>query len=179
MTIQLGLASAPVAHVYTATEGPRASARKDAIKYDMSQYVSIVLHSHTHHLNGEFSGFDALPLAEQLSNHTPITIPYRAPIDWARWGTVGFVVLLFVLTIRFIAPILQNRWTWAVGTILTSLIMISGYMFTRIRNTPFTSGGSWIAGGYQNQYGQETQVIAMICKSSFIVHNTSELNIPC
>jgi len=142
--VKLGLSSAPVAHVFFATEGPRASAKKDPLKYDMSH------------------GFDALPLAEQLSIHTPIPIPYKAPIDWARWGTFGGLALLFVVTIRFIAPVLQNKWTWAVGTILTSLIMTSGYMFTRIRGTPFTSGGSWIAPGYQNQYGQETQVVAAI-----------------
>jgi len=141
---KLGLASAPIAHVYTATEGPRASARKEPIKYDMSH------------------GFDASPLAEQLSAHTPIPIPYRAPIDWARWGTFGSAALLFVVTIQFIAPVLKNKWTWAVVTILTSLIMTAGYMFTRIRGAPYTSGGSWIAAGYQNQYGQETQVVAAI-----------------
>lgn len=141
---KLGLASAPVAHIYTATDGPHANVKREPIKYDMSH------------------GFDALPLAEQLSNHTPIPIPYKAPFDWARWGTFGALVLLFVVTIRFIAPILQNKWTWAVGTILTSMIMTSGYMFTRIRGSPFTAGGSWIAPGYQSQYGQETQVVAAI-----------------
>lgn len=57
---------------------------------------------------------------------------------------------------------------WAAGTILTSLVMTSGYMFTRIRGAPYTGGnGQWIAPGYQNQYGQETQVVAMICKDIF------------
>jgi hypothetical protein len=42
--------------------------------------------------------------------------------------------------------------------------MTSGYMFTRIRNTPFIGGdGSWIAGGFQNQYGQEVQIVALVC----------------
>ena len=42
--------------------------------------------------------------------------------------------------------------------------MTSGFMFVRIRGMPFTAGnGDWIASGYSNQYGQETQVIAMIC----------------
>jgi hypothetical protein len=44
--------------------------------------------------------------------------------------------------------------------------MTSGYMFTRIRNTPFMGGdGSWIAGGFQNQFGQEVQVISVVCAS--------------
>lgn len=110
------------------------------------------------------SGFEPLPLAEQLSVHTPIPIPYKAPIDWSRWGTFGIFGLLFVITLRFISPILQNKWTWAVGTILASLIFTSGHMFVQIRGQPFTANGSWIAPGYQNQYGQETQVVAAICK---------------
>lgn len=112
------------------------------------------------------SGFEPQPLAEQLSIHTPIPIPYKAPIDWARWATFAAFTLAFGVTLRYIAPILQNRWTWAAVTIGVSIVMISGHMFTRIRGAPFTSGGSWIAPGYQNQYGQETQVVAGICKAS-------------
>jgi hypothetical protein len=45
--------------------------------------------------------------------------------------------------------------------------MTSGYMFTRIRGAPYSGpNGAWIAQGYQNQYGQEVQVIAMVCTSS-------------
>ncbi|KAJ3489078.1 hypothetical protein NLI96_g2379 [Meripilus lineatus] len=144
---KLGLQSAPVVHVYPPTEGPRkpANGRTAYSTYDFAY------------------GFEPAPLAEQLSNHTPVPIPYKAPIDWARWGTFGGIALLFATTLRFVAPILKSRWSWAAGTVLTSLVMTSGYMFTRIRNAPFTGGnGQWIAPGYQNQFGQETQVIAMI-----------------
>lgn len=41
--------------------------------------------------------------------------------------------------------------------------MISGYMFTRIRNMPYVGGGGWIAAGFQSQYGQEVHVVAFIC----------------
>lgn len=42
--------------------------------------------------------------------------------------------------------------------------MTSGYMFTQIRNVPYTgTNGQWIAAGYQNMYGQEVQVISLIC----------------
>jgi oligosaccharyltransferase complex subunit gamma len=109
-------------------------------------------------------GLEPEPLANHISKHTPIPIPYRAPIDWARWVTAATGVLGFTLTLRFIAPILHSRWTWAAGTILTSLIMTSGYMFTRIRGSPYTAGnGQWIAPGFQNQYGQEVHVVALIC----------------
>ena len=110
------------------------------------------------------SGFDAQPLAEQLSAFTPMPIPYRSPIDWTMWGTGAFFTLSGVLAIRFLAPVLRSRWTWATITVLTSLVMTSGYMFTRIRGMPNTAAdGSWIAPGFQSQYGQETTVVATLC----------------
>ncbi|KAJ4487936.1 dolichyl-diphosphooligosaccharide-protein glycotransferase [Lentinula aciculospora] len=142
---KLNFASAPVVWVYGPTEGPRANGKNVPSKYDFS------------------NGFEAEPLASHLSNHTPIPIPYKAPIDWARWITFICGLLGFALTLRFIAPILQSRWTWAIITIVTSLTMTGGFMFTRIRGSPYTgSDGSWIAGGYQNQFGQEVQVVALI-----------------
>jgi len=144
---KLGLASAPVVHVYPAAEGPRrpVNGKLAPYKYDF-----------TH-------GFDAEPLALELSKHTPVAIPYRAPIDWAKWGTFAIILLSGLITLRFISPVLQSRWTWAIGTIITSLVMQSGYMFTRIRGMPYTAGnGQWIAPGFQSQYGQETQVVAVI-----------------
>ncbi|KAJ7632636.1 oligosaccharyl transferase subunit OST3/OST6 family [Roridomyces roridus] len=129
---QLGLASAPVVYAYPAAEGSRSTGKTAPSTYDFSH------------------GFEAGPLAQHLSRHTPIPIPYTAPFDWARWTTTA-------------AGVLANRWTWAVVSILTSLVMTSGYMFTRIRNSPFMGGdGSWIAGGFQNQYGQEVQVISLV-----------------
>ncbi|ETW85897.1 hypothetical protein HETIRDRAFT_432477 [Heterobasidion irregulare TC 32-1] len=144
---KLGLTSAPVVYNYAPTEGDRKQGpgKMNPVSYDFS------------------SGFDAEPLAIQLSALTPVPIPYRAPIDWALWGTVGTLGLAFVLAIRFLAPILRSRWTWAAITVLTSLVMTSGFMFTRIRNMPMTAAnGQWIAPGFQNQYGQETTVVATI-----------------
>jgi len=113
-------------------------------------------------------GFDAGPLAQTISKYTPIPIPYKDPIDWNRWGALALGGVGFLLVLRFISPIIQSRWTWAAITVLTSLVMTSGYMFTRIRNVPFVGNdGNWIAGGYQNQYGQEVQVISFICEYGF------------
>ncbi|KAH9926214.1 oligosaccharyl transferase subunit OST3/OST6 family [Fomitopsis serialis] len=149
MTIfqQLGLQSAPVVQVWPATDGPRrpANGRTNPIALDFSQ------------------GFDAAPLAEQLSHYTPVAIPYKAPIDYSRIGSGLFVLLSFVAALRFISPILKSRWTWAAITVLTSLVMTSGFMFVRIRGMPYTGpNGQWVAGGYQSQYGQEVQVVSMI-----------------
>lgn len=111
------------------------------------------------------SGLDPGPLAQQLSVFTPVPIPYKAPIDWARIATFAGAGLLGLALLRFISPILQSRWTWAAVTVVTTLIMTSGYMFTRIRGTPYSGpNGQWVAQGYQNQFGQETQVVATICR---------------
>ncbi|KAG1756747.1 uncharacterized protein EDB91DRAFT_34069 [Suillus paluster] len=142
---KLSMASAPGVHVYPATEGPNASAKKAPFKYEFQH------------------GFEAGPLAEQLSAHTPIPIPYKAPLDWARLGSIASLVPIVTLIYRFIKPALTNRWVWAAGTVSTSLVMTSGYMFTRIRGAPYVGqNGAWIAQGYQNQFGQEVQVIAMV-----------------
>ncbi|KIJ69370.1 hypothetical protein HYDPIDRAFT_145351 [Hydnomerulius pinastri MD-312] len=143
---RLQISSAPVVHVYPAAEGPNAKNVANApFKYDFS------------------SGFEAGPLAEQLSTHTPIPIPYKAPIDYSKLLQFAALIPIVTLIFRFIRPALQNRWVWATGSILTSLVMTAGYMFTRIRGVPYTGpDGSWIAGGYQNQYGQEVQVVSLV-----------------
>lgn len=110
------------------------------------------------------SGYEAEPLAQQLSRHTPVPIPYKPPVDWMKYATIGATLLIAATLLRFISPFLKSRWVWAIGTVLTILTMTGGYMFVRIREMPYTGeGGQWIAGGYQNQFGQETQVVAMMC----------------
>ncbi|PIL24082.1 transporter [Ganoderma sinense ZZ0214-1] len=144
---KLGLQSAPVVHIHLAAEGDRrpASGRSAPIVYDFS------------------NGFDAGPLAEQLSAYTPVAIPYKAPIDFAKYGTAAGVALIILSGIRFFLPILRSRWAWAAGTVLTSLVMTAGFMFVRIRGMPASgANGQWIAPGYQNQYGQEVQVVSFV-----------------
>ncbi|KAF5358315.1 hypothetical protein D9756_001560 [Leucocoprinus leucothites] len=141
---KLGLSSAPVVLAFTPSEGNRATRQTTPAKYDFSE------------------GFEAGPLADFLSRYTPTKIPYRDPIDWTRVVLTSIFGLSLLLSLRFAAPILQSRWTWAIGIVLTSLIMISGYMFTRIRNMPYVGGGGWIAAGFQSQYGQEVHVVAFI-----------------
>lgn len=58
--------------------------------------------------------------------------------------------------------------------------MTSGYMFTRIRGSPYSGeNGQWIASGYQNQFGQEVQVVAFICLFCYLffyLRSCSELD---
>ncbi|KAG6818101.1 hypothetical protein H0H87_000005 [Tephrocybe sp. NHM501043] len=144
---KLGLQSAPVVFAYPAAQGPRAptNGKVSPSKYDFT------------------NGFDPAPLAESLSKHTPIPIPYSDPIDWGKYITIGVVVFCAMISLLYVRPILQSRWTWAIITVGISLVMTSGYMFTRIRGSPYSGGGgNWIAAGYQNQFGQEVNVVASI-----------------
>lgn len=111
-----------------------------------------------------YRGYDAEPLAEQLSRHTPVRIPYSPPVDWSKYIVIAVALLAGSITIRFIYPILQSRLFWAGVTVVTILTMIGGQMFVRIREMPYAGAdGQWIAGGYSNQFGQEVTVVAMIC----------------
>jgi oligosaccharyltransferase complex subunit gamma len=71
-----------------------------------------------------------------------------------------------VLLLHSIAPIVRNKWSWAIITVLIMLIMTSGFMYTLIRGVPYAGpDGAWIAAGSQNQVGQEVHVISFICAS--------------
>jgi oligosaccharyltransferase complex subunit gamma len=116
------------------------------------------------------SGFDADTLAEELSKFTPARIPYSPPFNWGLLGTAVMGLLTLLMSARFVLPVLASRWTWAAVIIVSSIIFTSGIMFVRIRGTPWVgrtqTGTSWLAGGYQNQYGMEVQVIAGVCECS-------------
>jgi len=144
---RLNLMSAPVVSVYPAAAGPRrpASGRTDPAKYDFT------------------SGFDPAPLAEQLSHHTPIPIPYQAPINWGKIFTTAFSAATFLLFARFFKPVLTGRLVWIIMTVVPSLAFMGGLMFVQIRASPWQmSNGQWLAQGYSNQFGKEVQMIAII-----------------
>jgi len=115
------------------------------------------------------SGFEADVLVEELSRLTPIKVPYKPPFNWSLLGTVVMVLFTTVVSSKFILPFLASRWAWAILIICSSIIFTSGIMFVRIRGSPWVGvtkqGSSWLAGGYQNQYGMEVQVISGVCES--------------
>ncbi|TFL07636.1 oligosaccharyl transferase subunit OST3/OST6 family [Pterulicium gracile] len=144
---KLNLATAPVVMIYPATEGPRqlASGKTGPSKYEFSQ------------------GFDPLPLAQHLNSHTPVPIPFKAPIDWNKYATIAFGFLAFATFLRYAQPVLQSRFTWGIITVISIVVFTSGFMFNRIRNTPWAGPkGASVAAGFQTQYAQETQMVGMI-----------------
>ena len=99
--------------------------------------------------------------------------PIRRPFNWIRL-IVGTTIVLGVVSLisvahPYILPVLQNRNLWAAISLITILLFTSGHMFNHIRKVPYVSGDgnggiSYFAGGFQNQFGMETQIVAAMCK---------------
>jgi oligosaccharyltransferase complex subunit gamma len=69
----------------------------------------------------------------------------------------------------YLLPLLQNRSLWAAISLITILLFTSGHMFNHIRKVPYVSGDgrggiAYFAGGFGNQFGLETQIVAGMCK---------------
>jgi oligosaccharyltransferase complex subunit gamma len=69
----------------------------------------------------------------------------------------------------YVLPLLQSRILWGTTSMILILTFTSGYMWNKIKNAPYVAADqsgkvSWIAGGYQNQLGMESQVVGGICK---------------
>jgi len=78
-------------------------------------------------------------------------------------GTITFVGIAG----PYVLPLLQNRNVWAAISLIMVLMFTSGHMYNHIRKTPYISGDGrggiqYFAGGFGNQFGMETQIIAAI-----------------
>ncbi len=98
--------------------------------------------------------------------------PVVRPINFARIGvTITILIGLFTfITVAYpyLMPVIQNRNLWAGISLIMILLFTSGHMFNHIRRVPYVSGNgrggiSYFAGGFQNQYGMETQIVAAMC----------------
>jgi oligosaccharyltransferase complex subunit gamma len=74
----------------------------------------------------------------------------------------------------YVLPVIQNRNLWAAFSLILILMFTSGHMYNHIRKVPYVAGDgkggvSYFAGGFSNQYGLETQIIAAMCQSSLRV----------
>ncbi|KAL5511853.1 OST3 [Sanghuangporus vaninii] len=142
---RLGLMSAPVVTFYPATYGSNmlSSGKTDPFNYDFNNF-----------------GNDAKEFAAQMSNFTPVPIPYRVPIDWGLVLSVASTLIIFALAARLVFPVILSRWTWAIITISTILVMTSGFMFVRIRNMPYRTREHSMMPGFQTQVGAEIWTVS-------------------
>ena len=96
--------------------------------------------------------YNPLPLVLTL-----LTLAFGSVAVYALWSSL--------------LPILQSRFLWGAGSIVLILTFTSGHMWNRIKNAPYVAaaqggGVSWVAGGFQNQLGMESQVVAGLCEQS-------------
>jgi len=110
-------------------------------------------------------------LARQLPDRPHPSV--KRPINYVRWIS-SITMLLGIATVLvtatpYVLPIVQNRNVWAAISLIAILLFTSGHMFNHIRRVPYVAhngkgGISYFAGGFQSQYGLETQVVAAVCK---------------
>jgi oligosaccharyltransferase complex subunit gamma len=97
----------------------------------------------------------------------------QRPLNYFRIVTIT-TTLLGILTFisvayPYVLPVVQNRNLWAGVSLITILLFTSGHMFNHIRKVPYVTGDgkggiSYFAGGFSNQFGMETQIVAAMCK---------------
>lgn len=119
--------------------------------------------------------FSAEFLHSWVSRHLPDgpRPPIVRPVNYIRIISVttiilGLITLLSVAS-PFILPVIQNRNVWAAISIVAILLFTSGHMFNHIRKVPYVAGDgkggiNYFAGGFTNQFGLESQIVAAICK---------------
>ncbi|TKA30461.1 hypothetical protein B0A50_02689 [Salinomyces thailandicus] len=150
------LQTAPVLLLFHPTTGPNARADSTPVRFDFS--------------NGPDR---AEPIHAWLSRQLPHTSPppFVRPINYVKIAvitTLGLGVVTFLsVAAPYILPIIQNRNLWAAVSLLAVLLFTSGHMFNHIRKVPYAGadgkgGMSYFAGGFQNQFGLETQIIAAL-----------------
>jgi len=152
---KLGIHTAPVLLLFPPTVGPFATGDATPAKYDLSGPIS----------------------AEQcyawMNRHLPDghKPPLVRPVNYLRLISaitilMGLVALVSVVG-PYVLPIIRNRNLWAAVSLIFILLFTSGHMFNHIRKVPYVAsngkgGITYFAGGFSNQLGMETQIIAAI-----------------
>ena len=126
---------------------------------------------------------------EWVSRHLPDgpKPPIYRPLNYVRIVTITTVLLgtatFLSVAWPYLLPVLQNRNLWAAISLITILLFTSGHMFNHIRKVPYVAGDgkggiSYFAGGFSNQFGLETQIVAAMCKPPRLQPSSSEV-LPC
>ncbi|KAA6413410.1 MAG: oligosaccharyl transferase subunit [Lasallia pustulata] len=151
---KLMLQTAPVLLLFPPTAGINARTEGQPIRYDFNM---------------------GPPSADQvygwITRHLPDgpKPPIHRPFNYVRivavtTSTLGVITFLSVAS-PYILPVIQNRNLWAAISLIIILLFTSGHMFNHIRKVPYVAsngkgGISYFAGGFSNQFGLETQIVA-------------------
>lgn len=124
--------------------------------------------------------FNAAASAEEIHNwiirHLPpghAAPPLKRPFNYTRL-VVTTTVAIGIFTLGTVAwpwlvPVIQNRKIWAGVSLVLILLFTSGHMYNHIRKVPYVAGDGrggiqYFAGGFSNQFGMETQIVAAMCE---------------
>ncbi|OJD37136.1 oligosaccharyl transferase subunit [Diplodia corticola] len=152
----LMLQTAPVLLLFHPTSGPNARADATPKRFDFAMGPQSA------------DGIHAW-ISRNLPEgpHPPIVRPINylkiVSVTTAVLGVVTFVTV----AAPYILPVIQNRNLWAAFSLIMVLLFTSGHMFNHIRKVPYVAGDgkggiSYFAGGFQNQFGMETQIVAAL-----------------
>ncbi|KAI1945678.1 oligosaccharyl transferase subunit ost3/OST6 [Ophidiomyces ophidiicola] len=150
---QLKLHSAPVLLVFPPTVGRHAKPDGPPSQYE---FTSPMIAEHLYKT-----------ISRHLHDAPALRISH--PINYAR--IIGITTLLlgsisiFTVALPYLLPLLQSRNLWAALSLIAVLLFTSGHMFNHIRKAPYVAGDgkggiTYFAGGFSNQFGLESQIIA-------------------
>ncbi|KAL0638867.1 oligosaccharyl transferase subunit ost3/OST6 [Maublancomyces gigas] len=152
---KLQLTTAPVLLLFPPSVGPYADpAHTTPVKFDFAK-------------NSIPAEEVALFIAKN-SVHAP---KVHRPYNWTKIGITSTVIIVSASALKLalptLKPMLLSRTLWAALSLISILLFISGHMFNHIRKVPYVAkngkgGVSYIAGGFSNQYGLETQIVAVM-----------------
>jgi oligosaccharyltransferase complex subunit gamma len=160
--LQLALQYAPVLLFFPATSGPFAAASGEPATYDFSRL-----------------GFEGSDVAAELTKQLGVKIPYSKPLQWKLIGTVATTTVLIVSSLVILIPKIAASKSFSISFVwkfviqaailMTIVIMCAGQMWNSIRHAPYMAMGQngkpeYFAGGFQSQYGAETQIVALVCE---------------
>ncbi|KAG6001138.1 hypothetical protein E4U21_004672 [Claviceps maximensis] len=152
--LALGLQTAPVLLLYPPTTGPHAVPSGEPFRFDFSAGPSSpeVIHAW---------------IARNLPNRFHPQLKY--PVNYMKWASaltfLAGALTAAVSAAPYVLPVIQSRNLWAAGSMIAILLFISGHMFNHIRGVPYVAGDgnggiTYFVGGFQNQLGLETQIVA-------------------
>ena len=109
-----------------------------------------------------------LPEGPKPGIHRPPNYLRIITVTTTLLGIVSFLSVAY----PYVLPVVQNRNLWAGISLITILLFTSGHMFNHIRKVPYVAGDgkggiSYFAGGFQTQFGMETQIVAAMCMYRF------------
>lgn len=116
------------------------------------------------------NGFEADTVATHLERTLGVTFRYKKPLNVKLIGMTATAMVILATSLFFLAPhmpmfLKSSKPFWMLVCLSTMIIFTSGQMWNSIRGAPYVAVGQggkpeYIAGGFQNQYGIETQIVA-------------------